>query len=122
MDGYDRRNEWYLLYGTLGQILDGGGTRKLKVLLVGLISLIVSSCGLPAPLSWLNYGRTAYDANQIVKDDATTADAALSMTTGMDCQLSNVLAGKEVCEEKKKNEHDYLDADHNSDSLCVAPQ
>ena len=89
---------------------------------MGLISLIVSSCGLPAPLSWLNYGRTAYDANQIVKDDATTADAALSMTTGMDCQLFNVLAGKEVCEEKKKNEHDYLDADHNSDSLCAAPQ
>jgi len=74
----------------------------LKVLLVGLISLIVSGCGLPAPLSWLNYGRAAYDANQIIKDDATTADAALSMTTGMDCQLSNVLAGKEVCEEKEK--------------------
>ena len=89
---------------------------------MGLISLIVSSCGLPAPLSWLNYGRAAYDANQIVKDDATTADAALSMTTGMDCRISNVLDGKEVCEEKKKNEHDYLDADYNSDSLCAAPQ
>jgi hypothetical protein len=74
----------------------------LKVLLVGLISLIVSSCGLPAPLSWLNYGRTAYDASQIIKDDTTTADAALSMTTGMDCRISNVLDGKEVCEEKKE--------------------
>ena len=94
----------------------------MKVLLVGLISLIVSSCGLPAPLSWLNYGRTAYDTSQIIKDDTTTADAVLSMTTGMDCQLSNVLASKEVCEEKKKNEHDYLDADHNSNSLCAAPQ
>jgi len=106
----------------MGQILDGGGTRKLKVLLVGLISLIVSGCGLPVPLSWFNYGRTAYDANQIVKDDTTTADVALSMTTGMDCRISNVLDGKEVCEEKKKNEHDYLDADHNSGSLCAAPQ
>ena len=86
----------------MGEILDGGGARKLKVLLVGLISLIISSCGLPAPLSWLNYGRTAYDANQIMKDDTTTADAALSMTTGMDCQIFNVLDGKEVCEEKKK--------------------
>jgi len=106
----------------MGQILDGSGTRKLKVLLVGLISLIVSGCGLPVPLSWFNYGRTAYDANQIVKDDTTTADVALSMTTGMDCRISNVLDGKEVCEEKKKNEHDYLDADHNSGSLCAAPQ
>jgi hypothetical protein len=94
----------------------------LKVLFVGLIGLIVSGCGLPVPLSWFNYGRTAYDANQIAKDDITTADAALSMTTGMDCRISNVLDGKEVCEEKEKNEHDYLDADHNSDSLCAAPQ
>ena len=106
----------------MGRILDGGGTRKLKVLLVGLISLIVSGCGLPVPLSWFNYGRIAYDANQIAKDDTTTADVALSMTTGMDCRISNVLDGKEVCEEKKKNEHDYLDADHNSGSLCAAPQ
>ena len=106
----------------MGQILDGVGTRELKVLLVGLISLIVSGCGLPVPLSWFNYGRTAYDANQIAKDDTTTADVALSMTTGMDCRISNVLDGKEVCEEKKKNEHDYLDADHNSGSLCAAPQ
>jgi hypothetical protein len=86
----------------MGEILDGGGTRKLRVLLVGLIGLIVSGCGLPAPLSWFNYGRTAYDANQIIKDDTTTADAALSMTTGMDCRISNVLNDKEVCEEKGK--------------------
>ena len=94
----------------------------MKVFLVGLIGLIVSGCGLPVQLSWFNYGRIAYDANQIAKDDTTTADVALSMTTGMDCRISNVLDGKEVCEEKKKNEHDYLDADHNSDSLCAASQ
>ena len=106
----------------MGRILDGGGTRKLKVLLVGLIGLIVSGCGLPAPLSWLNYGRAAYDANQIIKDDATTTDVALNKMTGMDCRIFNVLENKDVCREVAKGEHNYPNADYNSDSLCTTPQ
>jgi hypothetical protein len=86
----------------VGQVLVDGGTGKLKALLVGLISLSVSACGLlPVPLSYFNYGRLAYDANQIVQDDTTTTDAAISMTTGMDCRIFNVLNSKKVCEQKK---------------------
>ena len=90
------------------------------MLLVGLIGLIVSGCGLPAPLSWFNYGRTAYDASQIIKDDATTTDVALSLTTGMDCKVLNVLGDKGICTRKvTKDEHSHLDADHNGDSVCA---
>jgi hypothetical protein len=94
----------------------------LKVLLVGLIGLVISGCGLPAPLSWLNYGRAAYDANQIIKDDATTTDVALNKMTGMDCRIFNVLENKDVCRKVAKGEHNCPNADHNSDSLCASPQ
>jgi len=86
----------------VGQVLVDGGTGKLKVLLVGLISLGVSACGLlPVPLSYFNYGRLAYDANQIIQDDTTTTDVSMSLATGMDCRILNILDGKKVCEEKK---------------------
>ena len=81
---------------------------------------MVSGCGLPVPLSYLNYGRLAYDANQIVQDDATTTDVALSMTTGMDCKVLNVLGDKDICtREVTKDEHGHSDADHNGDSVCA---
>jgi hypothetical protein len=74
-----------------------GGTGKLNAILVGLIVLMISGCALPVPLSYLNYGRLAYDANQIAQDDTTTADVALSLTTGMDCQILNILEDKDIC-------------------------
>jgi hypothetical protein len=72
----------------------------LKIILIGLIALMVSGCGLP--LTYLRYGWTAYDTHQVITDDTTTADAALSMTTGMDCKIFNALEDKKVCADKAK--------------------
>jgi hypothetical protein len=100
-----------------------GEAGKLNAILVGLIVLIVSGCALPVPLSYLSYGRMAYDANQIIQGDATTTDVALSLTTGMDCQILNVLEDKDICARKvEKNELSYHDADNHSDSLCLGLQ
>jgi hypothetical protein len=70
----------------------------LKIILTGLVILMVSGCGLP--LSYLRYGFTAYDTHQIINEDRTTADAALSMSTGMDCKILNALEDKKVCADK----------------------
>jgi hypothetical protein len=67
----------------------------LKIILIGLVVLMVAGCGLP--LTYLRYGFTAYDAHQIINEDETITDVALSMTTGMDCQLINALEDREVC-------------------------
>jgi hypothetical protein len=67
----------------------------LKIILIGLVALMVSGCGLP--LTYLRYGFTAYDTHQIINEDETITDVALSMTTGMDCQLINALDDREVC-------------------------
>jgi len=92
----------------------------LNAILVGLIVLMVSGCGLPVPLSYLNYGRLVYDANQIVQDDTTTTDVALSLTTGMDCKVLNVLGDEDICTRKViEDEYSHLDADHNGDSVCA---
>ena len=56
---------------------------------------MVSGCGLP--LSYLRYGFTAYDTHQIINDDPTITDVALSRATGMDCHVINALGDKEVC-------------------------
>ena len=70
----------------------------MKIILIGLVVLMVSGCGLP--LTYLRYGWTAYDTHQVITDDTTTADAALSMTTGMDCRIVNALEDEEVCTKK----------------------
>ena len=90
----------------------------MKIILTGLVVLMVAGCGLP--LTYLRYGFTAYDAHQIVNDDPTITDAALSMTTGMDCQISNALEDKEVCASKvEKNEDNYSDAGCYGGSVCA---
>ena len=62
------------------------------------IMLLVTSCTfLPAPLAYLNYARTGYDVTQIVSDEPTLTDAAISLTVGMDCKLFNVLGGEDIC-------------------------
>ena len=70
----------------------------MKIILIGLVALMVSGCGLP--LTYLRYGFTAYDTHQIINDDTTLADAALSMSTGMDCRVINALDDREVCTSK----------------------
>ena len=70
----------------------------MKIILIGLVVLMVAGCGLP--LSYLRYGWTAYDTRQIINEDVTTADAALSMSMGMDCKILNALEDKKVCARK----------------------
>ena len=72
----------------------------MKVTLAGLIAFMISGCGLPAPLSYLNYTRMTYDTNQIIQDDTTTMDAALGLVTDMDCKVSNALEDRKVCASK----------------------
>ena len=67
----------------------------MKIILIGLVVLMVAGCGLPLP--YLRYGLTAYDTHQIINEDETITDAALSMSTGMDCHIVNALDDKEVC-------------------------
>ena len=88
------------MHDFMGQTLAGSGARKLKTALVGLAVLMFSGCGLPAPLSYLNYTRMTYDTNQIIQNDTTTMDAALSMTTGMDSKVINALEDRKVCASK----------------------
>ena len=70
----------------------------MKIILIGLVVVMVSGCGLP--LSYLTYGWTAYDTHQIVHGDETATDAALSIATNMDCKISNALEDEEVCTKK----------------------
>ena len=84
----------------MGQTLARNGAKKLKSALVGFIALMISGCGLPMPLSYLDYGRMTYDANQIIQDDATTADIALGLVTDMDCKVLNALEDRKVCASK----------------------
>jgi hypothetical protein len=70
----------------------------LKIILAGLVILMVSGCGLP--LTYLRYGMTAYDTHQVITEDETITDAALSMATGRDCQVIRALEDKEVCSRK----------------------
>ena len=72
-----------------------------QVVLVGLILLLISGCTfLPAPLAYLNYARTGFDVKQIITDEPTLTDTALSATTDMDCRIFNVLGGKDICIER----------------------
>ena len=84
----------------MGKTLDKSGARKLKTILVGFIALMISGCGLPMPLSYLDYGRMTYDANQIIQNDTTTMDAALGLVTDMDCKVINALEDRKVCASK----------------------
>ena len=90
----------------------------MKIILIGLVVLMVSGCGLP--LSYLRYGFTAYDTHQIINDDPTITDAALSRATGMDCQIINALEDRKVCVSKvEKNEDNYSDAGCYGGSVCA---
>jgi len=74
-----------------------------QVVLVGIILLLISGCSfLPAPLAYLNYARTGFDVKQVVTGEPTLTDTVLSATTDMDCQIFNVLDGKDICVERPK--------------------
>ena len=72
-----------------------------QVVLIVLVLLLISGCSfLPAPLAYLNYARTGFDIKQIITDEPTLTDTVLSATTDMDCQIFNVLDGKDICVER----------------------
>ena len=72
-----------------------------QMVLVVLVLLLISGCSfLPAPLAYLNYARTGFDVKQVVTGEPTLTDTALSATTGMDCQIFNVLDGEDICVER----------------------
>ena len=120
MDGHDRRKEWHFLYGDVGRKLANSKarnrTRKLKVVFV---ALIVSGCALPVPLSYVNYGRMAYDANQIIQDDVTTTDVVLGLAMNMECKTMNILDDEDVCIGRTKtDEYSHLYVNCNSGVIC----
>ena len=79
---------------------------------------MVSGCGLP--LTYLRYGFTAYDTHQIINDDPTITDVALSRATGMDCQIINALEDRKVCASKVgKNEDNHSNACRHGGSVCA---
>jgi len=95
----------------------------LKIALLWLIASFASGCTLPMPLSYLNYGRLAYDTNQIIQDDATTTDIVLSLVTDMECKTMNVLGDKDICIRKvERDEYNHPYADCNGDSVCLGLQ
>jgi hypothetical protein len=72
-----------------------------QMAMVVLVLLLISGCAfLPAPLAYLNYARTGFDVKQIITDEPTLTDTILSETTDMDCQIFNVLDGKDICVER----------------------
>jgi len=72
-----------------------------QMAMVVLVLFLVSSCSfLPAPLAYLNYARTGFDVKQVVTGEPTLTDTVLSATTDMDCQIFNVLDGKDICIER----------------------
>ena len=86
---------------------------------VALIALLVSGCSLPVPLSYMNYGRMAYDVNQIIQDNTTTADVVLSLAMDKECKAMNWLDNKNICIGRTKtDEYSHLYVNCNSGVIC----
>ena len=75
--------------------------------LLSLLLLLISANGcafVPAPLMYINHGKTVYDTVSFLVDSPTSNDIALSSMTGKRCRVINVLAGEDVCREKSATE------------------
>ena len=75
-------------------------TGRMKLPLVLSLLFLFGCAFLPAPLAYLNYARTGFDIKQIITDEPTLTDTALSAATGMDCQIFNVLDDEAICIER----------------------
>ena len=76
---------------------------KTLSLLVLLVS--VSSCAfIPAPLIYMNHGKTLYDTASFLTDSPTSNDIALSSLTGKHCRVFNVVNNQDICREKSATE------------------
>ena len=82
--------------------------------LLSLLLLLISANGcvfLPAPLIYMNHGKTLYDTVSFFTDSPTSNDIALSSLTGKHCRVTNMFAGEDVCREKYATEkiQEYID-------------
>ena len=82
--------------------------------LLSLLLLLISANGcvfLPAPLIYMNHGKTLYDTVSFFTDSPTSNDIVLSSMTGMNCRVSNMIDDLDVCNEKSATEkiQEYID-------------
>ena len=82
--------------------------------LLSLLMLLASINGcafIPAPLLYMNHGKTVYDTVSFINDAPTSNDIVLSSMTGKHCRVINVFAGEDVCREKSATEkiQEYID-------------
>ena len=82
--------------------------------LLFLLLLLISANGcvfLPAPLIYMNHGKTLYDTVSFFNNSPTSNDIVLSSMTGKRCRVINVFAGEDVCREKSATEkiQEYID-------------
>ena len=84
----------------------------IKLLSLLILVVLTNGCAfMPAPLLYINHGKTAYDTVSFLIDSPTSNDIALSSMTGKHCRVINVFAGEDVCREKSATEkiQEYID-------------
>ena len=84
----------------------------IKLLFLMLLLISANGCAfIPAPLMYINHGKTVYDTISFLADSPTSNDIALSSVTGKHCRVINMLVGEDVCREKSPTEkiQDYID-------------
>ena len=70
------------------------------LLLVGIVAIMTSGCGIiavPSVVSYLSGGKTAFDGLQILADRKTTNDMVLSELAHTDCKTRRIFEGKKYC-------------------------
>ena len=65
---------------------------------------MVSGCALPAPLSYFNYLRLAWDGSQALQDEPTSTERTLGLLSGKNCRMFNMIDDKDICIEKSATE------------------
>ena len=84
----------------------------IKLLYLLLLVVLTNGCAfIPAPLLYMNHGKTLYDTAGFFMDYPTSNDIVLSSMTGKHCRVINVFAGEDVCREKSATEkiQEYID-------------
>ena len=84
----------------------------IKLLSLLLLVVLTNGCAfIPAPLLYMNHGKTIYDTAGFFMDYPTSNDIVLSSVMGMNCRVSNVIDDLDVCNEKSSTEkmQDYID-------------
>jgi len=77
--------------------------KKSNFILIILL-LLVNNCAIlpisfPGPISYINYTITTYDVRQILEDEQTLGDKALSVVTKRKCKTMNLINNKKICKQ-----------------------